>query len=380
MHSVEPFMKPTTDEQAFAAMLEGMEADAPRELARLAALAAALEHVRAVAGPPPAAFRASLRNRILAESAVRRPWLERVSVRMAERNARMRRSFKFVFANAVAAAMLLAGGSLVAVAQTSVPGDWSYFAKRLHEDARLLVTRAPEPRAFMQLSLARERLDEVRELVNRGQQSAAPYFTALNDMDARTLDATKLLVQVYGKTHDRSGLDRLTQFAAAQRNGLEVLVDRLPAAARPPARDSIDILERVSERVTGILGGCPCPANPLVPPSTPDLGGGTSVDSSSGQTETPLCPCNQIRGNDGNEPSDGGSNGNPPVAQPPNEEEPPPAEEPGEGPIILPSLPVVDDTVDDVVNDLIDKVLDPLEPVIGPDPLPTIQLPPLLGR
>ncbi|HJR19965.1 MAG TPA: DUF5667 domain-containing protein [Actinomycetota bacterium] len=367
-------MKPTRDEQAFADLLEGMRAEAPREVARMAALAAALEHARPMTGPAPA-FRDALRNRLLAETAVRRPWFEGVRTSWIERNARMRRSFRFVFANAVAAVVLLAGGSIMAVAQESVPGDWDYFAKRLHEDARLLITRAPEPRAYLQMELARERLDEVRELVNRSETNPDHYSTALDDMDARTLDASLLLIELYGETADRVPLDRLTKFAVAQRQGLEVLVERLPAAARPQARDSIDILERVSERVTGIMGGCLCPANPLVPSAGPPATGGDQGGAGTAGPQAPLCPCAEFRGDDDptTDPIAGPTDPGP--TPPPNPTTPPVDPD---VPIDLPPLPVVGDDVDDVVNDLIDDVLEPiLEPILGPSPIPTITIPPL---
>jgi uncharacterized protein DUF5667 len=360
-------MKPIREEEVFASLLEGMEQDAPRELARIAALAKALEHVRPVTGPAPVAFRNALRNRILVEAATRKPWLDRVRERWVERNERARRSFKFVFANAVAAALLLAGGSIMAVAEKAVPGDWDYWAKRAHENARLLITRAPQQRAFLQMDLARERLDEIRELINRREPSAKPFFVALNDMDARTLDATALLLQVYGDTQNRLPLDELTSFAVAQKSALEVLVDRMPPGARPPARDSIDILQRVTDRITGIVGGCLCPANALLPKA--DTGGGSETpDNSASGGQTPVCACAQFRGDD-----KGGDN---PVAQPPPTPPPstppttPPTPDP-DHPIDLPSLPIVDDNVDDVVNDLIDQVIQPLLPT----PLPTITVP-----
>lgn len=367
--------KPTRDEQAFAELLDGLQTEAPRQLARMAALADALQHARPTTGPAPA-FRNALRNRLIAETAVRRPWFEGVRAGWIERNARMRRSFRFVFANAVAAAMLLAGGSIMAVAQDSVPGDWDYFAKRIHEDARLLVTRAPEPRADLQMQLARTRLAEVSELINRSDQNIDHYTAAFNDMDFRTLDATRLLIGVYGDTANRIPLDRLTRFAVAQRQGLEVLVDKLPAGARPQARDSIDILERVSERVTGIMGGCICPANALVPGSNPPAVGGEGTGTSGPQA--PLCPCSDFRGEEepNEEPGAIGGPEDPGTEPPPTT---PPDDCPsGDCPVDLPDLPIVGDDVDDIVNDLIDGVLDPiLEPLVGPSPVPTISPPPL---
>ena len=369
-------MKPTRDEQAFAEMLEGLRQDAPRDLARLAKLAAAMEHVRPAPGPSPD-FRAALRNRIVAEAAVSRSWLDRFVEAWEARNIAMRRNFKMVFATAVAAIVLLAGGSVFAVAAKSVPGDWDYFAKRLHEDARLLVTRANVPRAYLEMDFARERLDEMKVLIDRGKQNASPYFTDLNDMDARTLDAARLLVTAFRQTHQSAPLNKLASFAAAQRNGLEVLIDHMPPAVRPPARDSIDILQRVSDRVVGIMGGCPCPANALLPQVTSESG---PPGSNAAPTQAPVCDCTRIRGDGGSDnnaqgPVDNGDDGH-------GNPKPPPTTPPTEGPIdstidqVTGTVNDTTKTLTDTVNQVIDDALHntPLAPVVGPTPVPTVSI------
>ena len=367
-------MKPTRDEQAFAEMLEGLRRDAPRDLARLARLASAMEHVRPMPGPAPD-FRAALRNRIVAEAAVSRSWLDRFVEAWEARNIAMRRNFKMVFATAVAAIVLLAGGSVFAVAAKSVPGDWDYFAKRLHEDARLFVTRANVPRAYLEMDFARERLDEMKILVARDKQSADPYFVDLNDMDARTLDAARLLVTAFRQTHQAGPLHRLASFAAAQRNGIEVLIDHMPPAVRPPARDSIDILQRVSDRVVGIMGGCLCPANALLPQVSPESG---PAASGAGPTQAPVCDCARIRGGNDNNgstasgPVDNGDGGKQKPKQPPTQ--------PSEGPIdstidqVTGTVNQTTQTLTNTVNQVIDDALQstPLAPVVGPTPVPTI--------
>jgi hypothetical protein len=356
-------MRLNKDEQAFADLLDGLRADAPGEMAKLAHLAAALEHVRPATGPSPM-FRNALRNRVIAEAAARRSWIDRVAERWAERNASLRRSFKFVFAAGVATLVLLTSGAMFMVADNSVPGDWDYWAKRLHEDARLLITRAPEQRGYLQLELARERVDEVAELVNRGQDKVGPYAIALNDMDARTMDATQLLVGVFRSTHRTAPLRRLTNFAVAQTNALEVLVDKLPPAARPYASDSLDILHSVSNRVTGIMGGCLCPANALLPKA-----GGSSDDNggAGGLTapQSPQCACSRFRSED----STSTASGNP--TEPGRKPGQPPAQPPDDSHItdVVPDVPgtQVDNDVKDVVNDLIDNTLgNTLDPVIQP--------------
>jgi hypothetical protein len=363
-------MRPTREEEEFAALLEGLGGPGSSEAIRLARLAQALGRVRPAAGPSPA-FRTALRNRLVAEVAIRRSWLDRLLDAWLERSERAGRSVRLVVASALAAAVLLAGGSILAVAETTVPGDLLYAAKRAREEARLLVTRAPEPRAYLQLDLARERLEEVRELVNRGERRAGPYLEALNDMDARTLDATRLLVEVYGRTRRSEPLLRLARFAAAQRNGLEVLLPRIPPAAQPPARDSLDILRRVADRVTGILSGCPCPGNPLLPGTGPppeaEPGGAPETP------QAPLCPCARIRGETGREraagpPPSGGTATPPPSGDGTLPPTPPPEDRRLD--INVPDIPgtSLDDPVNRVVNDLIDKVLETVDDTVV-DPL-----------
>jgi hypothetical protein len=357
-------MRPTRDEQAFAELLEGLRREAPADVARFARLAQALGSVRPGPGPQPD-FRNALRNRLIAEAALKQSWFDRVAERWVERNMRLRRNLRVVFAAGVAALVLLAGGSIFAVADKAVPGDWNYWAKRARENAHLLITRADVPRAYYEMDLARERLEEVRELVNRNEDREGPFRQALDDMDAKTLDATSLLVGYYRK-HNRSlVLDRLAQFAVAQKNGLEALVDRMPPGARSPARDSIDILNLVGSRVTGILGGCLCPANPLLP----KVSGGTTTPASeeNGTPQAPRCACDQFRNGNGGGQAAGPSN-------PRRNDQPPTTQTPPEEPPGL--LDPVTEPVDDVtsqVNDLIDDALTgtPLEGVVE-DPLPAL--------
>jgi hypothetical protein len=345
-------MRPTRDEQAFAELLAGLRREAPADVARFARLAQALGSVRPGTGPAPD-FRNALRNRLIAEAAVRRSWLDRVAERWVERNLKLRRNFRVVFAASVAALMLLAGGSIFAVAEKAVPGDWNYWAKRTRESAHLLITRAPVQRAYYEMDIARERLEEVRELVNRGEQKEGLYRTALDDMDAKTLDATTLLVGHYRRTKGSLVLDRLAQFAIAQKNGLEALVDRMPPGARSPARDSIDLLNLVGSRVTGILGGCLCPANPLLPRVS---GGSTTPESkeSAEAPQAPQCACDQFRnGRSGGQASGPRSPGRNNGQTPPPEE---PPEEPPAGPTDSITQPI--DDITSQVNDLIDEALE----------------------
>jgi hypothetical protein len=243
--------------------------------------------------------------------------------------------------------------------------------KRARESAHLLITRAPVPRAYYEMDIARERLDEVRELVSRGEQKEGLFRTALDDMDLKTLDATQLLVGVYRKNNKSFVLDRLAQFAVAQKHGLEVLIDRLPPGARSPARDSIDILNLVGSRLTGILGGCLCPANPLLPKVS---GGSTSPNDAGGTPQSPQCDCARFRSGGGNTsaqgPRDPGRGGKtPPPSQPPSQPEKPGVLDPVTKPV---------DEVTSTVNNIIDGALSGtvLDDIVPDSPIP--QLTPLL--
>jgi hypothetical protein len=373
-------MKPTRDEQAFAELLDGLRQDAPGDLARLAKLAAAMEHVRPAARPAPD-FRTTLRNRLVAEAVGGVSWLDRFVEAWAERNERMRRNFKLVFATAAAALMLLVGSSVFAVAQKAVPGDWDYWAKRAGENAHLLITRAPVQRAYLEMDLARERLNEMRVMIDRGQQKSDLYLVALNDMDSRTLDAARLLVEYFRSEGKTAPLDRLKNFAGAQKNGLEVLIDKLPPAARPPARDSIDILQRVSDRVIGILNGCPCPSNPLLPKVT------SAGQEPAGSDSSPACDCARFRGNDSNNTASGT------VDKGDDPKPPPPCDASDCGTPPTPPPGPVDQTIDDVtgtvnnttsdltdeVNKIIDDALSDtlLDETVPNSPIPTVTLPDL---
>jgi hypothetical protein len=357
-------MRPTRDEQAFAELLEGLRREAPADVAKFARMAQALESVRPAQGPAPD-FRNALRNRLIAEAAVSRSWLDRVADRWVERNAQLRRNFKMVFAAGLAAMMMLAGGSIFAVADKAVPGDWNYWAKRARESAHLLITRAPTPRAYYEMEIARERLDEVRQLVSRGEQKEGLFRTALDDMDLKTLDATQLLVGVYRRNNKSFVLDRLAQFAVAQKHGLEVLIDRMPPGARSPARDSIDILNLVGSRVTGILGGCLCPANPLLPKVS---GGSTTPNDAGAPPQAPQCDCARFRSGSNNQASGSQDHGRP------TDHPKPPPTEPTEPPGVLDPITKPVDDITSTVNDIIDGALSGtvLDDLVPNAPLPAL--------
>jgi hypothetical protein len=132
-------------------------------------------------------------------------------------------------------------------------------------------------------------------------------------------------------------------------------------------------LSRVTDRVTGIVGGCLCPANPLVPGTSPPSGPADNDEVGSDTPQAPLCPCERFRGND---PPRRGPNG----AVPPPNEEPPPEEPPADDPRIDVNLPDLPGDADEIVNGIIDQVLQTIDDnIVDPleDVLPIPSLPPL---
>lgn len=347
--------------EEFEALLGGGSGFSEGELGELAALARALERARpaAQAPAPRPDFRAALRTRLLEEAThavvIPLPLHARVRASVAARNVRIRRSFRTVAAVAAATMVMLVGSTLVAAAQGTVPGDALYRIKRAHENIALKAVFGRVPRAQRQLELARERLEEVRILSQRGEENAALFVGALADMDARTLDATTMLINEYRKTRDNGLLGMLIAFSGAQRQGLEAIVDEIPAGAVPKTRSSIELVDAVQNRVSAVLGGCPCPAEALTPAAnaTPGTPGGVT------------CGCGATR--PGSTPAPKGQS-SPPAVEQPKGEDPDGgdnAEDGSTGP--LPDL--TDTDVEEQLNDLVNDLLENLG--VTPPPVPT---------
>ncbi len=272
----------TEDFEKFEELLSGASGFDDQELARLGALARALEANGPVTAGPNPAFRDTLRTRLLGEApagvVVRLPLGTRIRSSVAERNTRMRRRMRTMVAMGAAAAMLLTGGSVFAASQRAVPGDRLYGIEQFGEDVALKLTFGAKDKATRQLDYARERLDEITILTERRVVRASPFVIALEDMDELVRAASRALLSEFRKTKDPSLLEPLIGFARAQRASLESVEAALPPAARPAARSSMDLLILVQDRAAGVLGGCPCPVDVLIPPAQVPPGTPGGVD------------------------------------------------------------------------------------------------------
>lgn len=407
----------TTEEDLFEALLEGREEHAPLELARMAKLVQALdvqpsgmrqgfwmdlrtqilaegatvdeadvfnvilEEADFVAGPTPlarmatlaravpvqqvpmrAGFRAELRQRIIDEADKPVSLLDRIRARADQardrarvRNASLRRSLRTVVAVAAATMVLGGAGAVFAAAEGAVWGDVLHPVDRFREQAGLAFTFGDAAKGRRLLEIGRERTLELYALTDRGVSAGGPFIATLDLLDSATVGAATHLVQAFRGGEGGDLIRDLQRFADQQKLDLSGLVDRLPPSARPAVLDSIALIDRVREQTADILRGCPCPSNPLEPPSV------APSAEQPGRSVSCACETGTGGGFTGTTDGNGGNGGGPgPNPSPTPTDSPSPTPSPS----ILPTTGVVpvDDTVDEF-EDLIGSIL--------PTPLPT---------
>ncbi|HVL32837.1 MAG TPA: hypothetical protein VM600_04575 [Actinomycetota bacterium] len=329
------------------------------EFAPLVKIAAALE-TGAVRAEPSPQFRYGLRNRLVADLA--RPRGLAAAASAVDR--RWRRSLRRVVATGMAAAMMLGGSTAMAASDGALPGDAvTYDLKLMREDAQVWILRGSSEGTRL-LELAARRVGELRGLADRAE-ARVPLFTGtLERMDRQTLTGSEILI----KEGSADLLKRVDRFAEAQAADLVALVDRMPPGARPAARDSIAIVEKVERLAEDKLRGCPCAedtTNPLehfnspAPADTCPCAGPVSSgssDSAAGAGDT--------GGNRGDQPDGGRGDGS-------DGEEPPGPQDTRDPTVDVPDLPQdTDEKIEKIIDDLLG---------ISPPPASTPQLPALGG-
>lgn len=337
-------------------------------LGSLVALASALEPVGATPVLPDARFRYGLRARLIEMATERPPLRARVAAAMAERSTRMRRSLRVVTATGVAAMMLLVAGATMVAAQDALPGDVTYSAKLAQESVSLwTVSGANE--GLHKLNFGRRRLGEIRGLTERGADRRDLYTDTLNRMDALTIDATALILA--GGADARSAIERLSNFAAVQASDLSALLERLPPAVRPAARDSLGVIESAGAKADAVLDGCEvCPGDAptdadAAPPhptaGSAPAGSNCSLCGRGGETSDPeVTPDNNSgQGSDGNGVSTNGTTPTPPAAADQNAVDLPPVDSTS-----------ADETAEDTLGGLLDTL--GVDPPAVATPTPTL--------
>lgn len=353
------------EEDVFAAILDGEPVDAPAEMLVLAKVASALEP--AARPLPSPEFRYGLRNRLITEARPRRGGL-------AALNARMRRSLRAVTAFGMAAVMMLGLSGSYLMAQNDAPGDGLYGWKLMGERAQLLVASGPA-KGYLMLGFSRTRVEEIHTLVDRAETDHTLYVDALNRSDTFALEGAEILITAFREGKAPEAMDRVIAFAEVQSRDLESLVERIPPAARPVARDSIATVDAVRDRAEEVRCGCnpEAPPNPLVesPPQATSPGEDATQPVVTCACQPAPPPSDTSDGTGGGDRGSDRPRGDDDGTPPDDDPGPPPDDDPT---VDAPDVPGTDadDQVEDAVNDLIDEIVDDLPPAPTgiPTPLP----------
>jgi hypothetical protein len=352
-----------SDEDAFAALLEGLPIEAPAEVGALVAVASALQP-GSLPTPDPA-FRFRLRNELIEIASGNRTLGARARDRFVAINERMRRSLRVIVSTGLAAAMLAGAGATLAAASNALPGDALYPVKLFRESAQLAVSSGTSE-GLKRLQFARTRLEEIKGLELRGTRNASLYIATLDRMDALSQTGTTLLIDAVRSGAARALLTRVDGFTSVQQQDLQALLPAMPPGALPAARDSLVVLQALSRTVGEVLSGCPCnpPANPLIPQSASQSSSGQSVQCSCNETNEASSPRST------NETTPAGTSSNSQTQR----------HKSSQTPQTTPSTPI-DQLVPDVPGTNLDnQVKGLLDQLItqSPVPLPTVSVPPLL--
>lgn len=275
---------------------------------RLVALVDRLRAVNGTSDPDPA-FRVGLRERLVATAAAE--WAAQPPAETAEAAGPPARPpgrpwvrTRYALAGAFAAVLVVTG--LVLASGSALPGDTLYPVKRATERVELAFTFGQEAKGRRCLAEARTRAQEIRALLDRSEPGpgggpstrtdAAALSGALDAMDAQTTAGSRLLTTAAVRRTADGPLVELAGWTADQRTLLTWLLDRLPAANRARATDSLDLLHRVADRAAALrtelscsclgaatvddLGPRPCRPCAAVPAGTPVTGSPGSPTSS----------------------------------------------------------------------------------------------------
>lgn len=340
------------------------EATAPvRELATLATTVTAVEEVPR----PTPAFRAALRNELTATLAATPVGpVDRVKDAVWDRTARWRNSVRVAAASAVASTVLGSAGVAVA-AQQALPGDLLYGVKQGIESLRVGLASGLIEQGRVHLSLAEERLDEIADGVTRLEPDQV--IDTLEEMDDASVAGADALLQAVTDGADRELLTELSRWSDRQRTGLAAVYDELPAAARPFADTSFEVLRRIE--VQAALVADPCAACQEAAtggsPSAPDGfvsrpgEGPAASDGSTCDCVAPVVPP-PARDPGVRSPAPVEEDTTAPVEEPETEPQP----DPEDDRVVVPPLPgpldPIGQEVDDAIEDLLDPPTVPTEP------------------
>ncbi|HWH28379.1 MAG TPA: DUF5667 domain-containing protein, partial [Mycobacteriales bacterium] len=199
-------------------------------------------------------FRAALRTRLMAVAAVQGVGSAASAPAPAAAAVSWRQRAATVAAGLTAGVVAVTGVSVAA--SMSLPGDPFYRVKRAAEGVQLRLADGAAEEGRRHAQFAAERLRELEEMVAGGSLSTGELAAALallDDMDADTRNAQRLLTAAFRDTRDAAPVQELADFAEQQRAGLSGLMDDLPDDLRPRATTSLALLTEVQATAEELL-------------------------------------------------------------------------------------------------------------------------------
>ncbi|RSM74352.1 hypothetical protein DMH04_40120 [Kibdelosporangium aridum] len=230
---------------------------------------------------------AALRNVDLGPDEVaRKRMLAKATPAVSSRRSR----FLVAMAAAVVLVFALAGMSLL-LSRDALPGDTLYGIKRTAEAASLGLTFGDESKALKHLEFANARIGEMETLAQRYADPAdAPvggYLTALTDFDTDAAQASRQLIASATRA-DLQQLNSLRQWTVQQNARLAALIPRLPAQAQSRSEISRQLLDKITERATTLLGRADC--YQITTGSSDDVGALPATDECHRDTAASVAP------------------------------------------------------------------------------------------
>jgi len=235
-----------------------------RDAQKFAELLAVVRDLRAIPEPAPRAeFVSDLRLRLMAEAdtallpQAARP-LTAVEQRLVlpARPSRRDRRLATVLG---AAALIGATTSMAVAAQTALPGESLYAVKRALENAQTGFARGDAAKGEALLANARGRLDEIRDLAERGSPaSVGAVESTLEAFSDQAGEASDLLLAAYDQTGDEAVITELRSFAGSSMDRLSELESSLPGSAREElvaAGERLAEIDRQASRECPSCGG-----------------------------------------------------------------------------------------------------------------------------
>ncbi len=209
-----------------------------QDASAFAELLTVVRDLRAVSEPAPRAeFVSDLRFRLMAEAdTALLPQAARHLTAVEQRlvlPVHSHRRDRRLAAVLGAAALIGATTSMAVAAQTSLPGESLYPIKRALENAQTGIAGGDTAKGQALLANATGRLDEVRDLAERGDQvSLSAVASTLESFSDQADEASVVLLAAFDTTGDEAVITELRSFTGSSMDRLSAMESTLPASTR----------------------------------------------------------------------------------------------------------------------------------------------------